>query len=141
MAKWGQSNLLHGAEVSTLLSKDAEFNGSIKTQGSVRVDGAVVGDLFSAKTVTIGTTGSVDGNIIAEDIIVAGKVKGSLAARGKIALEASAQIEGDLNAVRLAIAEGATFRGLSNMGVARTQRAADAKAADENKPVERVVAA
>jgi cytoskeletal protein CcmA (bactofilin family) len=120
MKSWGNTNPreIPATEISTLLGKDAEIRGSIKTQGSVRIDGIIVGELSSTKTVTIGATGSVDGNIHAEDIIVGGKVKGTLNARGKITLDSSAQLEGDLNASRLTIAEGAVFRGRSSMGAA-----------------------
>jgi cytoskeletal protein CcmA (bactofilin family) len=84
--------------------------------------------------VTIGATGSVEGNIQAEDIIIAGKVKGTLNSRGKIALESSAQLEGDLNASRLTIAEGATFRGRSNMGTQAPVRS-NVISADEKIPL------
>jgi cytoskeletal protein CcmA (bactofilin family) len=115
MSKWGSSNL-SASDISTLLSKDTEIRGAIKTQGSIRVDGTVIGDVHSAKTVTIGATGLVEGNVNADEIIVSGRVKGSLVAKGKIALETTAQLDGDIHAARLTIAEGATFRGLSNMG-------------------------
>jgi cytoskeletal protein CcmA (bactofilin family) len=120
MSKWSPAKLrvVSAADISTLLSRDTEIRGAIRTQGSIRVDGTVCGDLVSAKTVTIGATGLVEGDVTGEDVIVAGKVKGSLTARGKISLEGTAQIEGDLNTSRLSIAEGAVFRGLSNMGVA-----------------------
>jgi cytoskeletal protein CcmA (bactofilin family) len=118
MSKWGNSNSRgdQSADISTLLARDTEIRGSIRTQGPIRVDGSVTGDLTSAKTVTIGANGVVEGNVSGEDIIVAGKVKGTLTARGKIALDSTAQIEGDLHTSRLSIAEGAMFRGQSNMG-------------------------
>lgn len=118
MSKWGnsQSRTSQGADISTLLARDTEIRGSVRTQGPIRVDGSVTGDLTSSKTVTIGANGVVEGNVTGEDIIVAGKVKGTLTARGKIALDSTAQIEGDLHTVRLSIAEGAVFRGQSNMG-------------------------
>ncbi len=147
MSKWGSQNLraMNSADVSTLLSKDAEIKGSMKTQGSVRVDGTVIGDVVSAQTVTIGTTGTVEGNISAEDIIVAGRVKGSLMARGKILLESSAQFEGDLSATKLAVAEGAVFRGLSNMSSVKSSlpgpRAEGAKTPETKREAERVAAA
>lgn len=136
MSKWSPSNLraVHTADISTLLSKDTEIRGSVRTQGSIRVDGTVHGDLFSAKTVTIGATGMVEGNINGEDVIVAGKVKGSLSARGKISLEGTAQIEGDLNTGRLSISEGAVFRGLSNMGVTVRSSARGLEVPAENVP-------
>lgn len=145
MGKWTSSGhrAADAGDISTLLSKDTEIRGSIKSQGSIRIDGSVCGDVFSAKTVTIGATGSVEGNITGDDIIVAGKVKGTLTSRGRVALESSAQIEGDLNTSRLSIAEGAMFRGLSNMGGARPPARNMESKTDEAaaQPRDRVVAA
>lgn len=113
MAKWTRltSSESFSGEMSTLLAKDAEINGTLRTQGSLRIDGRVIGDLIVAKSVTIGTTGSVEGNIHAESIILAGRVKGSLIAKQKIHLEATAELEGDLTAGKLSIQEGAKIRG------------------------------
>jgi cytoskeletal protein CcmA (bactofilin family) len=118
MSKWGigETKDIPSSEISTLLGKDAEVKGAIKSQGSMRIDGSVEGELASTKTITIGTSGSVEGNITAENIIVSGRVRGSLSARGKIVLESTARLEGDINASRLSIAEGASFRGRSNTG-------------------------
>jgi cytoskeletal protein CcmA (bactofilin family) len=130
MSKWGIKEIkdIPSSEISTLLGKDAEVKGSIKSQGSMRIDGSVDGELASTKTITIGASGSVEGNITAENIIISGRVRGSLSARGKIILESTARLEGDINASRLAIAEGASFRGRSNTGEpARTTNPAEAR--------------
>jgi len=136
-------------DVSTLVSKDAEFQGTLRIQGSVRVDGTILGDLVSTHTVTVGNTGVIEGNINAEEIIVAGRVKGALIAKGRVMLESTAQFEGDLTATKLAVVEGAVFRGLSNMGVskgssatpARTEAKTEAKSADSKSQQERIAAA
>jgi cytoskeletal protein CcmA (bactofilin family) len=146
MSKWSSSSLRPAsgaADISTLLSKDTEIRGAVKAQGSIRIDGTVIGDVLSMKTVTIGVSGIVEGNVSGEDLIIAGKIKGTVTARGRIALEASAQIEGDLNTSRLAIAEGAVFRGLSNMGVAvrSAVRTPETKAPAAREGVDRVAAA
>jgi len=144
MNKWVPKSLhvTHAADISTLLSRETEIRGSLKTQGSVRVDGIVRGDVTSAKTVTIGSTGVVEGNITAEDVMVAGKVKGAISARGKLSLEGSAQIEGDVSTSRLSIAEGAVFRGLSNMGVSvRAPIRVEEKTETAPQKAERVAAA
>ena len=103
-------------EISTLLGNDAEIKGSITTKGSLRIDGNVIGEISSPETVTIGATGTVEGNIEAEHVVVGGQVKGTLTARGRITLESTARLEGDLIAGRLVIVEGAVFSGRSNMG-------------------------
>ena len=145
MTKWGSQDLrgMETGDVSTLLSKDAEFQGTIKIQGSVRVDGTVTGDLISSHTVTVGTTGVIEGNINAEDIIVAGRVKGTLTARGKIMLESSAQFDGDLTATKLSVVEGAVFRGHSNMGAAKSTPAikGEMKTPEAKRDMERIAAA
>lgn len=113
MAKWTRltSADSFSGEMSTLLAKDAEIHGTLKTQGSLRIDGRVKGDLICAKMVTIGTTGIVEGNIQADSIIVAGRVVGSLVAKQKVHLETTAELEGDLSAGKLSIQEGAKVRG------------------------------
>ena len=144
MSKWSPANLraAHAADIFTLLSKETEIRGAVKTQNSIRVDGSVHGDLVSAKTVTIGSTGMVEGNIVGEDIIVAGRVKGTLTARGKVVLEGTAQIEGDIHTSRLSVTEGAMFRGQSSMGTpARPGVRLEAKTENGQPQKERVVAA
>lgn len=145
MAKWGTQNLggMMSDDVSTLLSKDAEFQGTLRIQGSVRVDGTILGDLVSTQTVTVGTTGLIEGNINAEEIIVAGRVKGALIAKGRIVLESTAQFEGDLTAIKLAVVEGAVFRGLSNMGVPKSAapQKTEMKAPETKREQERIAAA
>jgi cytoskeletal protein CcmA (bactofilin family) len=142
MAKWGSQNLGGTTDdVSTLLSKDAEFQGTLRIQGSVRVDGTIKGDLVSTQTVTVGQTGAIEGNINAEEIIVAGKVKGTLVARGRVVLESSAQFEGDLTATKLAVVEGALFRGLSNMGTPKAPGGLRADAKVPEVKQERIAAA
>jgi cytoskeletal protein CcmA (bactofilin family) len=118
MSKWSNKDTadVPSGEISTLLGKDAEVKGAVKTQGSMRIDGTIEGELTSAKTITIGTSGVVLGDITAENIIISGKVTGTLTARSRIILESTARLEGDINASRLAIAEGASFRGRSNTG-------------------------
>jgi len=143
MPKWGQSSQhdMPAGEISTLVGKDADIQGSIKTKGSIRVDGAIAGELVSSKTVTIGPTGSVEGNVAAEHIIIAGRVKGNLKAGGKIALESSARFEGDLHTVRLSIAEGAAFIGRSTMGEAQHPgRHLDLKSDGSSLPADKKVA-
>jgi cytoskeletal protein CcmA (bactofilin family) len=136
MSKWNPMSVraTQSADISTLLSKDTEIRGTLKAQGPIRVDGTVIGDVIATKTVTIGATGVVEGSISGEDIMVAGKVKGTLTARGRIALEGTAQLEGDIQTSRLSIAEGAVFKGLSNMGVAVRAGVRTGESKDENVP-------
>jgi len=103
-------------ELSTILGSDAVFEGLLKTKASMRIDGQVKGELITANTITIGADGMVEGNISAKDIIVGGRVIGSLNATGRIILESKSILNGDLRTSRLVVEDGATFNGSSDMG-------------------------
>ena len=81
----------------------------------MRIDGKVKGELTSSETITIGSGGSVEGDITAKDVILGGRVIGKLSASGKTVLERSSRLTGDLKTTRLVVEEGAVFNGNSDM--------------------------
>ena len=103
-------------ELSTIIGPDAKLEGKLDVRHSVRIDGMMKGELTSTETVTIGPGGGIEGDISAQDLIIGGKVRGRVICQGKVVLEESASLTGDLRTVRLVIEEGATFNGLSEMG-------------------------
>ena len=115
MAK-NRDNHSGAGELSTILGSDAIFEGHLKTKASMRVDGKVKGELITSNTITIGSDGVVEGNISAKDIVVGGRVVGTLNATGRIILEAHSVLNGDLKTSRLVVEDGATFNGSSDMG-------------------------
>ena len=114
MAKFDLSKSL-GGELSTIVGADAVVSGNLNVQHSIRIDGQVKGDLNSGETVTVGSTGIVEGNISARDVIVGGRVIGKISSTGKAVLEGTSSLTGDLKTVRLVVEEGAVFNGSSDM--------------------------
>ncbi len=114
MAKKTNNRFAPG-ELSTIIGQDAELEGNLKVQASMRIDGRVKGELNCKDTVTVGSEGSIEGNVSAKDIVIGGKITGQLNATGKIILESSSVLNGDLKTVRLVIEEGAVFNGSSEM--------------------------
>ena len=111
----------NGGELSTFLGADAELVGNLVVKNSARVDGKLKGAIKSENTITIGDSGTVEGDITGATIIVGGRVTGNLiASAGRIVLEASAVLTGNLRTVRLVIEEGAQFNGESSMGESHT---------------------
>lgn len=78
-----------------------------------QVDGSVSLGLHS---VTIGNGGRVKAGITGRVITVEGAVEGDLSAEEQIVLRGTARVKGDLNAPRVILEDGATFRGLVDMG-------------------------
>jgi cytoskeletal protein CcmA (bactofilin family) len=102
----------------TVISKDAQFEGTLTSKDSIRIDGRLIGQVSSEGTITVGSTGKVEGNLTAKQIITAGVISGGIKASEKVELKGTSRLEGDLLTVRLVIEDGARFEGMCNMGAA-----------------------
>jgi cytoskeletal protein CcmA (bactofilin family) len=101
----------------TIISNGVKLEGKITSDGSIRVDGDVHGDVLCKGNVTVGEMGEVKGQINADIITIGGKVNGSVSAKDKIVLEAKANLKGDIITKILVIEAGAKFDGKSSMGI------------------------
>ena len=106
----------HSDELGTILGHESLLEGKLTVKHCIRIDGHIKGDLDSTDTVTIGSQGVVEGNINAANVIIGGKVEGSIVASGKVTLEESSQLIGDLKTAKLVIEEGAVLDGVTKMG-------------------------
>jgi cytoskeletal protein CcmA (bactofilin family) len=95
----------------SLISANTVVEGKMTSEGSVRIDGKLVGDVIAKANAAVGLTGTVDGSVRAKNVAVAGKLKGSVAALEKLILENKSVVKGDIRAARLVVDEGATFDG------------------------------
>lgn len=105
----------NSGELGTIIGHNTVLEGKMKVKHSVRIDGMLKGELDSTDTVTIGANGMVDGDIRAKNVIVGGKVIGSIVSDGKVILESNSVLQGNLKTVKLVIEEGATFNGATEM--------------------------
>lgn len=99
----------------TLIAANTSFEGKIKTEGSIRIDGKFVGDINAKANAAVGITGTIDGTLSARSITVAGKVSGTIMAAEKLVLEAKSIMQGDIRAAKLVVDEGAMFDGKCDM--------------------------
>jgi len=89
--------------------------GDIKSEENVTIDGILEGSIVSTRDVFIGTEGKVKADITASNVIIAGKVVGNVTAMNKVDLTSSGQLQGNIRAPKLAIAESALFKGSIDM--------------------------
>ncbi|HAV24171.1 MAG: hypothetical protein A2X67_06620 [Ignavibacteria bacterium GWA2_55_11] len=89
--------------------------GKVRSQGSVRVDGRVVGEVSASESLAVGITGEIEGNITAKTVTVGGKIRGSITAADKVVFEGKSVVRGDIRATRLVIDEGSVFDGRVSM--------------------------
>lgn len=98
-----------------LIAVGTVIEGKIRSQGSVRIDGKLLGDIIANEFVAIGESGEVEGNISGKNVTVGGKVRGTVTAAEKLVLEGKSVVRGDVRATRLVIDEGAVFDGKISM--------------------------
>ena len=98
------------AELS-LISSGTVIEGKIKSDGSVRIDGKLIGDVAVKANAAVGLSGVVEGTLSAKNVTLAGKVQGTVTATEKLILESKAVMQGDIRAARLVVDEGAMFDG------------------------------
>jgi cytoskeletal protein CcmA (bactofilin family) len=99
----------------TLIAANTTFEGKIRTEGNIRIDGKFVGEVHAKANAAIGMTGTLEGNLTARSVTVAGKVTGTITASEKLVLEAKSVLQGDIRAVKLVVDEGAIFHGNCDM--------------------------
>ena len=91
------------------LSADLTITGDLKSTGDIVVEGVVDGDI-SAHLLTVGEGATIRGEVVADDVVVNGRVVGRV--RGlKVRLTSSARVEGDIIHKTIAIESGAHFEG------------------------------
>jgi cytoskeletal protein CcmA (bactofilin family) len=111
MSKKSSKSLLDAVE--TVVGNSAVFEGEVKTEKVIRIDGKFVGNIEAAG-IMIGTEGQVIGNINTIVIMIGGYVKGNISARESIEILPKARVEGDIITDLLTIVEGAYFEGKSS---------------------------
>jgi cytoskeletal protein CcmA (bactofilin family) len=104
-----------------LIGVGTTIEGKIRSQGSMRIDGKLVGEVAVSESIAIGMTGEVEGNVTGRNITVGGKVRGNIHAGEKLVFEAKATIKGDIRAAKLVVDEGASFDGNCRMTDQRQQ--------------------
>lgn len=105
-----------GTSSINLIGAGTVVNGDIKSNGDIRIDGSVVGNIVSKAKVVVGATGSIEGNVTSQHADVSGSIRGKVTVNELLFLKSSANIQGDIITGKLVVEVGATFTGTCNMG-------------------------
>jgi cytoskeletal protein CcmA (bactofilin family) len=123
------------------IGKSVVIKGELNGSEDLTIEGHVEGKIeLRDHVLTIGPNGKIRASIFAKSAIVVGEVVGNITCSEKVDLRDNGSVDGDIIAPRVAIAEGAHFRGSVDMkragagAVAGTATKADVKAAEPPKP-------
>ncbi|MBW7907921.1 MAG: polymer-forming cytoskeletal protein [Kiritimatiellae bacterium] len=99
----------------TIISADVQITGTIKSNGPIRIDGKLEGDLICAADAVIGRNAVIKGGLQVNSVVVEGMIQGNISAKDKIDMKSTAKVHGDIAAKRLAVEDGVTFIGRSEV--------------------------
>lgn len=103
-------------QVISIIGPGMTITGDCDTDGAVRIEGLVKGNIRAGKAVVVGKEGSVEGDIRTQDAVISGHIKGSIRAESRLEIHSTTQLEGEVSAGRMQVEEGAQLNGTVNIG-------------------------
>src|SRR5512136_1921188 len=94
-----------------ILNSDVEITGTLKFTGELKFDGKLNGDIASDGTLNLSDNAVIKGNLNVNSVVLRGKINGNVTAKERIEIKAKTELFGDIRAAKLAIEEGVTFEG------------------------------
>lgn len=117
---------------AAILTRGICIKGELTGKADLVIDGDVQGSIrLGDSRLTVGQLGHIRANIEASEIVVRGQVEGNLRGRERVVLGSSCHVLGDLEAPRVAIEDGAKFKGRVEMGAAADARERQSKRSDQ----------
>ncbi len=102
-------------QAETVISSAIKVEGDLNSVGDIIIDGKVHGTVITKANLLVGEKAEITANIKAANAKVAGYIKGNLEIAGKLELNATSKIDGDIIAKILVVTEGAHLNGHCQM--------------------------
>ena len=110
-----KSSVMEGASIN-LIGNGTSITGDITSNGDVRIDGNLKGNISITGKLVIGPSGTLEGNVQCQNADISGEVKGKLNVTELLSLKATAKMLGDIVTGKFSVEPNATFTGTCNMG-------------------------
>lgn len=101
--------------VESLIAEGVYITGDVKAEGSIRLDGFIEGRIDVKGDLLIGEKGEIKGEIQTENLMLAGRIDGSVTCGKRCLITESGVMIGDVSCTILSIDEGGTLHGASKM--------------------------
>jgi cytoskeletal protein CcmA (bactofilin family) len=111
-----EANRRHQERDVVNIGKSVIIKGELSGSEDLTIEGQVEGKIELRQNVlTIGPNGKIKAQVTAKTVVVEGQVQGNIAATERVDIRDNGTVDGDLVAPRVAIADGAHFRGAIDM--------------------------
>ena len=102
-------------DIIAFVGEEVTFKGTIRYQGTVRVDGRLEGEIYTDGNLIIGQKAVIAAKIHAGTIMCQGQLTGDIEAKHRVKLLSPAVFEGTITTPSLSMDEGVLFNGTCNM--------------------------
>lgn len=104
-------------KLPNIIGDGTKFVGDIETNGDLRVDGTIEGNIISKGKIVLGQGGNIKGNIKCQNAEIAGTFDGKIEVIEQLSLKANSSFKGEMTINKLSIEPGAIFIGTCNMSI------------------------
>jgi len=109
------SDIKESEKVATVFSKNTSFNGTLKFDSSIKIEGSFRGKILSKGYLIVGEKAKVRADVKAHSIVIAGEVKGNVEASERLELLPTGKLYGNIKTKKLKMADGVVFEGTCQM--------------------------
>ena len=114
------TNMKHSSENSSAainaIGKGSIITGEIITNGDLRIDGTLKGNVRAKGLLVLGESGIIEGEVVCQNALISGVIKAKIEVVELLSLKAKANLCGDIVTNKLSIEPGANFTGSCSMG-------------------------
>ena len=100
---------------ASIIAAGTTVKGDISSNGDIRIDGILQGNIQSTAKVVIGANGVVDGDISGQQADIMGKINGTIKVKELLQLKGGCTVTGNIHAAKLQIETNANFNGQCHM--------------------------
>lgn len=134
MAKESREQQQGREGVISIIGPGMRVNGDCETEGTLRIEGTVVGKVTAGKAVVVGREGTVKGDISTQDAVIGGHVTGKVIVESRLELQETSVIDGEIHARRIKLEEGGRVNGTVRTGEVTTGHPVHASSAGGAAP-------
>lgn len=99
-----------------VIGEGTKIVGNISSNGDVRIDGVVEGDIQTTGKCVLGSSGLIKGNIKAKNADLSGTVEGNISISELLLVKTTGKVNGDINTAKIVVENGGEFNGACTMG-------------------------
>lgn len=100
---------------ATIIAAGTTLKGDINSNGDIRIDGMLQGNINCTAKVVIGSNGVVEGDIAGQQADIMGRVNGTIKVKDLLQLKGGSNVTGNIHAAKLQIETSANFNGQCHM--------------------------